>query len=393
MRAKVMLICAVACITSMAQTLTGDWSGRLELGGGRGLKLAVHISDSVITLDSPDQGAYGLECSTVFLGADSVNFSIPKLMMNYEGRIADGRLAGIFRQAGVKLPLDFERGVKKANRPQTPQPPYPYSQEEVKIGNLAGTLTIPEGATGATPIAVLVSGSGLQNRDEELFEHKPFAVIADYLARRGIATLRYDDRGCGESTGDASEATTVDFAADAESVVNWTKVTKRFGRIGIIGHSEGGQIAYMLNGPDFIVSIAGPTIKGLRILEYQNKMALIEAGIPETQAAIQAVDATQAVAANPPNKWIEYFVNYDPADDLRKVSVPALLIFGEKDRQVPAELNVGPARELIPAATIKVFPRLNHMMQHAQTGAVSEYAQIEETISEDVLAEIASFCK
>lgn len=394
----------LCCIGSLcAQSLSGDWTGTLELGGGRNLKLVLHISESpsAITMDSPDQGAYGLNCNVIYLENDSVSLTIPKLMMSYSGQMKDNTLTGTFQQGGIKLPLAFERGVTKANRPQTPVPPFPYTEESVKIENasenavLAGTLTIPQDYTATTPVVVMLSGSGAQNRDEELFEHKPFAVIADYLARNGIASLRYDDRGFGESTGDRANATTENFASDAESVINWLKKQKRFGKIGLIGHSEGGMIAYMLGDRDdildFIISIAGPATDGAEILDYQNKLALMKTGLTEVQAGEYAINARRQIESDPSMKWMHFFLQYDPSGDLQKLRVPSLIIYGEKDRQVPPSLNLEKARQLAPNAIVKCFPNLNHLMQEAETGDVEEYNRIEQTISPAVLTEMLDF--
>lgn len=386
-----------------AQSLIGDWTGKLEIGGGRDLKLVLHISDSpaTITMDSPDQGAFGLDCNVRHLDRDSVSLEIPSLMMSYSGRLDNNLLVGTFRQGGFKLPLSFERGSTKVNRPQTPVAPFPYKEESVKIENapesavLAGTLTIPEDYTPTTPIVVMVTGSGLQNRDEELFEHKPFAVIADFLARNGVASLRYDDRGFGESTGDPTEATTENFASDAQSVIEWVRKQNRFGKIGLIGHSEGGLIAYMLgarkNIPDFIISIAGPAINGAEIIDYQNKSALMRNGIPESMAEEYAVNARRKIESDPTQKWLHYFLQYDPAKDLQDLQAPALIIYGGKDKQVPASLNLDKARQLAPNAIVKCFTGLNHLMQEAETGDIEEYHSIEQTISPAVLTEILQF--
>lgn len=393
----------VSISSLFAQSLTGDWTGKLDFGAGRNLKLVFHISDSpsVITMDSPDQGAYGLNCEVVYLDKDSVSLSIPNLMMSYTGSVKDDVLSGTFKQGGIALPLTFERGMKKANRPQTPVPPFPYKEENVKIENtsedvvLAGTLTIPQNYTSSTPIVVMVTGSGSQNRDEELFEHKPFAVIADYLARNGIASLRYDDRGFGESTGDIKDATTKNFASDTETILRWIKEENRFGKIGIIGHSEGGLIAYMLGYRndilDFIISIAGPATNGAEILDYQNKLAFMETGMEEDTAEKYAISARNQIENNPTMKWMHYFLQYDPSEDLQRLQIPALIIYGEKDRQVPISLNLEKARKLAPNALVKSFPNLNHLMQEAVTGDVEEYNSIEQTISPVVLSEILKF--
>lgn len=388
---------------AIASAIKGDWSGKLELGFGRALKIVLHISAETneVTMDSPDQGAYGMSCETVMLSSDSISIGIPKLLMHYNAKLHDNRLIGTFKQGQLSLPLNLEHGLKKVNRPQTPKAPFPYKEEQVRISNsdssvvLSGTLAIPENCSNDTPIAVLVTGSGSQNRDEELFEHKPFAVIADYLARNGIATLRYDDRGFAASTGDCSEATTEDYAQDAKMVINWIRDQNRFGKAGLIGHSEGGMIGYMLgaeeNAPDFVISIAGPVVDGGKILDYQNKIALMRLGMNEAQAEEQARLARQRIEADPSQKWYQFFLRYDPAENLANLKSKALIIYGEKDVQVPPSLNYERAIQLAPDATVICYPGLNHLMQHAASGAVEEYGEIEETISPEVLQDIVLF--
>lgn len=433
---------AVGCtaLSISARNLIGEWSGALNVTPQMKLKLVLHIEDKTVYLDSPDQGAFGIPGDIVFLSEDSVNVTIPKIMAGFAGARKGDALAGEFQQSGMRIPLELTTGVSKANRPQTPQPPFPYTTEELKIttdaGSIAGTLTIPENADKTTPLAILVTGSGQQNRDEELFEHKPFAVIADHLARNGIASFRYDDRGVGESTGDVLSATTFDFASDAEAAVNHLRNTGRFGKTGIIGHSEGGLIAYILGAKpktlDFVVSIAGPAVSGAEINAFQNKNALINSGVdtivadqfaasllkaniyrlnnspvmivsdellheiypqfdesPITRKLSETISATLSLEKI--NPWMEYFLAYDPASDIKKLKIPTMIIYGEKDMQVPPSLNADIARKLAPKATVKVFPQLNHLMQHATTGNVTEYNEIEETISPEVLEVIADF--
>ncbi|MDE7350070.1 MAG: alpha/beta hydrolase [Muribaculaceae bacterium] len=436
-------LCSAVNCTALdisARNLTGDWSGQLKVTPQMSMKLVFHIDDNAVSLDSPDQGAYGIPGELVFLSEDSVNVKIPKIMAGFAGALNGEVLSGEFRQGGMCLPLELTQGVSKPNRPQTPQPPFPYTTEGLKItteaGTIAGTLTIPENADKTTPLAILVTGSGQQNRDEELFEHKPFAVIADHLARCGVASFRYDDRGIGESTGDIMSATTADFAADAEAVVSHLKKTGRFGKTGIIGHSEGGLIAYMLGAKpktlDFIVSIAGPSIKGSKTIGYQNKVALLRSGISEKDADDfgkamettleyklshpEAIDVSESlisglypqyndspltkqlgeslkvvISDSATNPWMFYFVGYDPASDITKLQIPTLILYGERDTQVPAHLNADLARKLTPNAIVKEFPQLNHLMQHATTGDASEYKEIEETISPEVLEAISDF--
>lgn len=432
-------------VDAAAEPMEGSWGGLLQLAPGLEMQLVLNISvkDSSITMDSPDQGAFGIKGETLFLSSDSVAFSVPTLMMTYTGTRKDETIEGTFRQSTLTLPLTLKHSEFSLNRPQTPTAPFPYTTEEVTIDNpagnsrLAGTLTLPEGYSEATPVVVMVTGSGLQDRDEALFGHKPFAVIADYLARNGIASLRYDDRGFGKSTGDAFDATTLDFASDAEAVMKWLRSQGRFGKTGILGHSEGGMIAYILGArdgdrPDFIVSVAGPSVKGTRTIAFQNKMALLSIDMDEKLAADfgaameraleyklghpEAVVASDELldefypnyAADPTsnelatsissmlntpsdNPWMVWFLAYDPASDLRNLKSPAMIIYGEKDMQVPPSLNLEPAREYAEGADIRVYEDLNHLMQHAEKGFLSEYSQIEETFSPEVLSDIASF--
>lgn len=420
--------------------LTGPWSGKLSVTPQNSLKIVLNISGEAVTMDSPDQSAYGIKCNVIFLSGDSLNITIPQMGVNYAGKVKGDALKGTFKQGPYSFPLTLTPGEKKANRPQTPVPPYPYTTENITVtapdAVLAGTLTVPADATKATPVVVLVSGSGQQNRDEELFEHKPFAVIADYLARNGIASFRYDDRGYGESTGSLENATTADFALDAEAVVNYLRKSDRFSKIGLIGHSEGGMIAYMLGSKpgllNFIVSIAGPSVPGTAINAYQNKIVLLNSGVDNrtaeefsealhkallyrlTNGALDSVSEEMLLEMYPQFKsspiaeklaetisatltkkdilpWMDYFLRTDPAVTLKLVGIPAFLIYGEKDFQVPPSLNLAPARENAPDAVIKSYPGLNHMMQHAKTGNIQEYKEIEETIAPEVLSDIVGF--
>lgn len=435
------LLAVAMAIVANAQSITGTWNGELKVSPQMALKLVFHINaDNTVTMDSPDQGAYGIACEVVYLSQDSVNMKVSRLMMSYAGHLSGNVIDGTFQQGSMKLPLNLVR--QKANRPQTPKPPFPYSTEEVRVSNgdvsLAGTLTVPENANQQTPVVVMVTGSGLQNRDEELFDHKPFAVIADYLARNEIASLRYDDRGGFESTGSREHATTQDYASDAQAVIDHVKNTRRFGKVGLIGHSEGGMIAYMLGDKegnlDFIVSIAGPVVKGTKTSGFQNKVLALTQGIPEGEAgdfgaAVErafeyklqngalsapseqllvsiypqaedneitkalAQSVTNILCDSSHNDWIDFYFRHDPADDLGKITIPAFLIYSEKDSQVPPMLNVPVATAILPHAQIKEYPTLNHMMQHSTTGGVGEYQSIEETISPEVLADIVTFIK
>ena len=277
-------------------------------------------------------------------------------------------------------------------RPQTPQPPFPYQTEEVSFTNgeagatLVGTLTQPD---DAKCVLLLVSGSGQQNRDEEILGHRPFAVIADRLARHGIATLRYDDRGTAASTGgDVMTATTRDFADDAASGIAWLRQSGRFQKVGVMGHSEGGGIAFMMGAEglvDFIVSLAGPAVPGDSILLQQNRALYGE---------LAAGLTTEDIRNNPQIKqipWYQFFVNYDPQPDIARITCPVMALNGEKDCQVDAPMNLAALRRVLQPNVqhfIKSYPGLNHLFQHCETGLPDEYEVIDETFSEEVINDI-----
>ncbi|MCH5230164.1 MAG: alpha/beta fold hydrolase [Muribaculaceae bacterium] len=423
--------------------LNGSWEGKLMINPEMGLRLVVNISgsdgeDAVITMDSPDQGAYGIPMQIEFVSSDSLNVTVPQLMLRYKGKLEGDSINGDFSQGPLNLPLVLKPKVTTLNRPQTPLPPFPYLTEDVVFyssldnASLYGTLCFPESDIKDTPVVLLVSGSGTQNRDEEIFEHKPFAVIADYLARNGIASLRYDDRGFDKSTGLSPNPTTLENSMDAVGGVNFLK-EKGFDKIGIIGHSEGGliadKVANMGNLIDFIVEIGGPAVPGDSILIFQNEFLLKDGGLPDNYVAMYieamkgmfesqkdidpvAFDENQYAIFSQENlsnpvleplarnlrenfstlaPWLKYFINYDPIIDLRNISIPILMLYGENDTQVPPSLNVPVLLEKTPDIKVNVYPELNHLMQHSKTGKIKEYAEIEETISPQVLEDIKNF--
>lgn len=391
---------AFVAVNAHAQNITGTWNGEVNAGIQK-IPLVLNLTaDGKCTLDSPQQGAKGIPANVDYLSADSMNISVSSLNAAYSARLQDGELKGTFMQNGFKLPLNLKPGKRaEANRPQTPKPPYPYETKEVTFTNmkagatLAGTLTLPQ---DAKCVVLMVTGSGQQNRDEELFEHKPFAVIADRLARAGIATLRYDDRAFGASTGgDITNATTKDFADDALAGIEWLRAQKRFKRVGILGHSEGGTIAFMLGAQkkvDFIVSLAGTAVKGDSVILEQNKAlgGPMAAGL--TMEQLYALPAIKKAINE--NAWYRYFMQYDPQTDIRQVNCPVLALNGSKDLQVIATQNLPALRRTLPKhklTLIKQYDDLNHLFQHCQTGIPTEYGQIEETISEEVLKDIADW--
>lgn len=390
-----------------AQTPDGQWSGDLVLGQGKNLPLVLNIgtgSDGkpCCTLDSPMQGAEGIKTEVNVLTADSINITVPDIAATYAGRVTKNVITGRFTQMGMPFKLDLKRGSVMMNRPQTPQPPLGYTTQEVSFENkaagavLSGTLTWPEGYDGKkpVPVVIMVSGSGLQNRDEEVFGHKPFLVMADRLARNGIASLRYDDRGTGKSTGDASKATTSDFMKDAAAGLELLRsMDGKFSRVGVIGHSEGGLIAFMLAADgmtDFIVSLAGTGVKGDTIIAGQSNDALRRTGRP---ANVTATDIRKQ-AETGGNAWLRYFVDYDPADVIASTTCPVMALNGTMDTQVRPRLNLDRIKSLLPhnaKNSIKEYDGLNHLFQHCTTGFADEYGTIEETMSEDVMKDIAGW--
>ena len=406
----VTLLLVLVVLTGQAQVnpttaLLGSWSGKLKVGI-MSLTLVLHLEQAdgyvAVTLDSPDQGAKGIAAYKEFLSDDSLAVKVESIGMTYRARLKDGQLDGTFAQNGTTIPLVLTRGVPEVKRPQTPQEPFPYENEEVTFYNeadsatLAGTLTWPMGYDRKTKPAVvlLVTGSGQQNRDEELFGHKPFLVIADFLAHQGIATLRYDDRATGKSVGgEVKNATTVDFKRDAAAGLAYLRSRKAFGNIGILGHSEGGSIAFMLGAQkkaDFIVSLAGPGVKGDSLLVAQSNLIMMLSGALPTMS-VEKYREQEAVKQSP---WIQWFIDYDPSADIRQTCCPVFALNGDHDCQVIASQNLTAIRRLLPPSKknlVKEYPALNHLFQHCTSGLPTEYGQIEETISPEVLQDIAQW--
>jgi len=391
------LVLLLTASTAKAQNLQGSFTGKLNAGMAK-LTIVLNVeADGTATLESPDQTDQKIPANVDFLSADSVAISIAMLQASYQGRLEGDELKGTFKQAGFSFPLNLKAGERvERKRPQMPQGPFPYATEEVTFRNeqdgatLAGTLSVP---TGAKTVLIMVSGSGQQNRDEELLGHKPFAVIADYLARNGIATLRYDDRATGQSVGgDLAHATSVDFARDAAAGIDFLRKDKRFSKVGIIGHSEGGLIAFMLGAQkkvDFIVSLAGPGVSGDTILLKQ-----MQAGNPDAAGEKLTMAKVREIILAQNNPWLNYFIDYDPSDNIRQTKCPVLAVNGSKDIQVDAEINLGALRRLLPKNKkncIKAYDGLNHLFQHCTTGMPDEYAEIEETFSEEVLKDIVEW--
>jgi fermentation-respiration switch protein FrsA (DUF1100 family) len=304
--------------------------------------------------------------------------------------------------------------------------------------HLAGTLTLPQGK-GPFPAAILITGSGPQDRDETLLGHQPFWVIADYLSRRGIAVLRVDDRGTAKSTGDFAKATSADFATDANAAFAFLKTRKdvRQNAIGFIGHSEGGMIGPIAMATNkqaaFLVMMAGPGTALDQLMLSQRRLIGASMGQSEAEmnraepvmatlfkavasgatyedglAAARAVLTPEAmttlgmpagaskeiIVAQVASPWFRYFLRYDPAPNLRAIRVPVLAMNGSLDRQVPPTENLAAIKAALKDdkdVTIVELPGLNHLFQTAKTGAVGEYAEIEETVAPIALDRMATW--
>lgn len=405
---------------SNANAQTGTWSGKLDIQGTK-LSLVFNLDSDKPTMDSPDQGVKGLAAQVERGLEGKIIIKVPSLAIRYEGLWQENKIVGTFNQMNVSLPLTLTPGEDKPNRPQTPVGPFPYATEEVSFTNgdytLSGTLTLPEGYSRKTPVLLMVTGSGQQNRDEELFDHKPFAVIADALARAGIATLRYDDRGLGDSSAKPMEWTTEDFKSDA--LAGLELLRRRFDKVGVLGHSEGGTIAMMIaaeNKADFIVSLAGMAISGAETLLWQNRVTLKGLGFTDEQVDSYckmletAFDVRinggrmpnpddynipeslmqnyWAVVAQIQMPYMIHFLSLDARSILGNVTCPILALNGSKDNQVDYESNLNAIRNGLSTNSknyIETIEGVNHLFQHCKTGQVPEYRTIEETFAPEVL--------
>ncbi|RZJ04819.1 MAG: alpha/beta hydrolase [Brevundimonas sp.] len=433
-------VVAAAPAQVAAPDLGGAWEGRLAVAG-QSIRIVFNVAvDGTTTMDSPDQGARGIAAQSSIEGR-TVRFTVGAIGGRFEGVLAeDGRtITGSLSQGGITAPMMLTRGEIAAgpSRPQTPRPPFPYRSEPVAYDNpaapgvrLAGTLTLPQGP-GPFPAAILISGTGPQDRDETIEAHKPFAIWADALTRRGVAVLRLDDRGVGASNGNYGAATQRDFASDVKAAFDGLAARPDIdgARIGLIGHSEGGIFAPMAMQDGaraaWLATLAGPAVPGGEIIEEQARRMGAAAGMaPETLArntelqhrimvavATHADDAEavrQAVmpllleagqtpevaartAAAMSSDWYRGMVAHDPADSLRAVRVPMLALYGEKDLQVPADQNGAALSRLKPDATVVVLPGLNHLFQPAETGLPAEYGAIETSIDPTAISTVVDW--
>jgi pimeloyl-ACP methyl ester carboxylesterase len=440
--------------------IQGIWQGQLKVPGAE-LRIVFKVSENQIgnlkaSLDSPDQGAKDINVDTVIYNDGNIRFEVKIVNGYYEGKFNSdsNSISGNWHQNGYTFPLSLKKieKVEEVKRPQEPKPPFPYKVEDVIYENktagikLGGTLTLPESGEQFAAV-LLITGSGQQNRDEELLGHKPFLVLADYLTRRGIAVLRVDDRGNGESTGNFAASTTKDFAGDVLAGVEYLKNRKEINpaKIGLIGHSEGGVIAPMVASEckdvSFIVLMAGTGVPGDQIIYSQTEAIEKASNLPEERVkedvetekemyavlkvendslktieklrkkfddAYSKMDDKRKSEIGDPDKafdlavkstvtpWFRYFISYDPAPALEKVKCPVLALNGSKDLQVLPGLNLPAIKKALEKGgnknfEVKELPGLNHLFQTAETGNPSEYSKIEETISPKALQTISDW--
>lgn len=406
-KALSVLFALLLSITAFAQNFNGSWTGIISAGESS-LHIVFNISqdaegNTVCTMDSPDQSVKGIPAQIVFESSDSISIRISNLGIEYNGKFNGDMICGVYSQLGLELDLDLKNEKIVYYRPQNPLPPYPYTTEEIEFVNdeanatLSGTITYPVGYIQGkkVPVVVMVTGSGPQNRDSEIYEHKPFLIIADYLARNGYATLRYDDRCVGKSTGRFQAETIKEVAKDAALAVKYLRDTKKFSKIGVLGHSEGGNVAFMLGADkliDFAITMAGVGVQGDECL-YQQGIAIAKQSGQEYQLTKEQLREYLIGTMSP---WYEFFLDYDPASDISKTTCPVLVMNGEKDLQVIASSNVEAIKGNLPKnkkSQVKIYPGQNHLFQECTTGLPTEYINIEQTISPIVLEDIAAWLK
>lgn len=438
-------------LSLFANEISGKWFGAIKIQGMK-LRIAFNIKKTEkgykSTMDSLDQNALGIKVKSTTYKNSVLKIIIPNLGINFEGKLKDGKVRGTFKQNGYSFPLVLsKKEIKKEilKRPQEPKKPYPYISEDVIFENkedkimLAGTLTLPK-KKGAFPAVVLISGSGPQNRNEELMQHKPFLILSDYLTRNGIAVLRFDDRGTAKSKGKFKTATTYDFVKDVNAAFKYLQTRKEIDRdkIGLIGHSEGGIIAPILSAKNkdinFIVLMAGPAMRGDKLLLLQKKKIELKMGInvltiqynsqifagaykiildknlktdklkeklsdyfTKKYGTALVKEQKNAIIKQLTGPWMISFTRLDPAKYLKRVKCPVLVINGDKDLQVPSKENLAIMKKTLKNADskseIKELKNLNHLFQECKTGLPSEYGKIEQTISPKALKCILDWIK
>jgi pimeloyl-ACP methyl ester carboxylesterase len=452
---KAAILGALACMAVVfGQDVSGNWQGTLNVGASK-LRIGLHVTRNDAgayssTLDSIDQGATGLPVRATTVKGSEVSFELPDMEAVFDGTIDAGgnEISGLFTQRGATLPLTFSRveKVETVSRPQDPKPPFPYESEEVTLENkgagvkLGGTLTRPKG-DGPFAAAILISGSGPQDRDESIFGHKPFLVIADYLTRRGIAVLRTDDRGVGGSTGNSIQSKLEDVASDVATAIDYlrTRTDIDAKKVGLIGHSEGAMVAVIEasrdSGVAWVVMLAGAGVTGEQVLYKQAELIALAAGAtpeaikqqrtwqetvfrilktePDNKAAAQKMQAAwdrtiltlpaeqraqaqsakgvmEAQIAGTVTAEFRSILAHDPAPLLRKIKAPVLALGGSGDLQVSAEQNLPAIAAALAAGgnedyTVSSLPGLNHLFQTCTVCIPTEYATIDETFSPKAL--------
>jgi alpha-beta hydrolase superfamily lysophospholipase len=453
MKKVLSLLCFLTFFTTFAQNITGAWNGILDVHGNK-LYLVFNIQKNgdvySATLDSPLQGAKDIPVDRVSFLNNELKLELlgPKIV--YTGKLENNEFIGNFVQSDFTFPMNLSQEAHKINRPQEPKAPFPYLSEDVTFKNtkenfeLAGTLTLPQ-KTGKFPAVILISGSGQQDRNSEIYGHKSFWVIADYLTRNGIAVLRVDDRGMGQSKGELFYATSKNFADDVSAAVNYLKSRKEINtkKIGLIGHSEGGVIAPMVavSQPKdiaFMVLMATSGVPGDEVILEQSRLIGKKSGMTDDQITkammlnksiydilkkpidvnekrnqiyvilndsfnsstndFKPSETEQATLINEQigiltSEWYMFFINHDPRTTLKNVKCPILILNGDKDLQVPATINVQAIKNTLEQSgnknvTTKIFPNMNHLFQECTTCAIEEYSALEQTIAPKVLEEI-----
>jgi pimeloyl-ACP methyl ester carboxylesterase len=439
--------------------LQGAWIGSVKVGASQ-LRLRFNLSQDdkkhySATMDSIDQGASGIPISQVTLNGQQLTLDVTVAQASYQGQyqVQPEQIQGQWLQGGQSFELILTRQLQEARKPQDPVKPYPYIEEQISFKNegagieLAGTLTRPANAVTASPAVVLISGSGPQDRDQQMLGHRPFLVLADYLTRQGFAVLRFDDRGIGKSGGTFLQATSLDFASDVSAAVRYLQQRPDINKaqIGLIGHSEGGLIAPIVaqqqSGIGFLVLLAAPGLPGAEVSSWQFASMMRARGLPQStvvhataiyqgmnQLAAQEQPLTVAVLkahyqqlwqklpkevqqqliplgggqlsperlAELQNSWFQYFQCHDPQQWLSKIQIPTLVFYGSKDKQLEPSANLAMIEKSLQLAEnshyqLILLDGLNHMFQSATTGRWDEYASISETLSPKLLTSLSQW--
>ena len=458
------LFLAFVATSYCQRSVEGNWVGTLNVGAE--MRLVFHIikNGTVYTakMDSPDQGTKDISVSAISASTDSLHLKIDMLKGGFDGTfVNDTTIKGTFSQGPMQMPLILVKtkadvGLK---RPQSPKPPFGYKSDDVEYDNadksvhFGATLTYPASGTNF-PAAILITGSGQQDRDETILEHKPFAVIADYLTKQGFAVLRVDDRGKGKTKGAVATATSADFAEDVKTSLSFLKKQSNIdtGRLGLIGHSEGGLIAALVSNKrsdiNFIILLAGTGVSGSELMAAQNVAVLttqgfkkdiaeaygkfylqlakeVTVGANEDSAMLtarkvfenwksyvpqitleslgmaernQVQDKLVSMVKAFRSPWMKYFINTDPADFLMNTNAKVLALNGEKDIQVIAETNLDGIKKALKKSNskvydVKILPGLNHLFQHCKQCTAAEYGKLEETFSPEALQIMGDWMK